>query len=151
MIIYTKGNLLESPAEALVNAVNTHGVMGKGIALMFKKAFPDNFKAYAAACKKSEVTVGKMFVTQLPGTSGPRCIINFPTKKHWIHPSRLEYITDGLADLVKVIKDKELHSIAVPPLGCGAGGLKWDVVKPCIEESLGNLQGVDVMVYEPTF
>ncbi len=151
MITYIKGNLLESPAEALVNAVNTHGVMGKGIALMFKKAFPANFKAYAVACKKGEVTVGKMFVTQLPATNGPRCIINFPTKKHWVHPSKLEYVTDGLTDMVRVIKEYELRSLAVPPLGCGAGGLKWEAVKPCIEEALGNLQGVEVMVYEPAF
>src|SRR5580704_11959007 len=103
MIRFTQGNLLDSEAEALVNTVNTVGVMGKGIALMFKEAFPENFKAYATACKKGDVKVGEMFVTERRDLIGPRWIINFPTKKHWRHPSKLEWIEAGLADLKRVI------------------------------------------------
>jgi len=150
MISYTTGNLLDAQVDAVVNTVNTKGVMGKGIALMFKEAFPENFKAYASACKQDEVIVGKMFVTQSPSLTGPRYIINFPTKKHWIHPSKLEYVTKGLEDLVRIIRENKIHSIALPPLGCGNGGLEWDVVKKHIEGYLGQLPEVDVLVYEPT-
>ena len=140
---------MEAPAEALVNAVNTVGVMGKGIALMFKERFPENFKAYAAACKAGDVQVGKMFVS--PGTElgGPRWIINFPTKKHWRDPSNIEWVRDGLAALRTVIRDRKISSIAIPPLGCGNGGLNWDEVRPLIVEALGDLADVEVMLYEP--
>jgi O-acetyl-ADP-ribose deacetylase (regulator of RNase III) len=150
MIRFKQGNLLDEPVEAVVNTVNTVGVMGKGIALMFREAFPDNFKAYAAACKRNEVVIGKMFVTENHALTGPRYIINFPTKKHWIHRSRMGYITAGLPDLVRVIKERDIHSIALPPLGCGNGGLEWGAVRPLIEEALGNLARVDVVVFEPT-
>jgi O-acetyl-ADP-ribose deacetylase (regulator of RNase III) len=150
MIRYTQGNLLESGAEALVNTVNEVGVMGKGIALMFRDAFPDNMSAYAAACRKNEVRVGKMFVTENHELTGPRWIVNFPTKKHWRHGTRLEWVQAGLQDLVRVIQEKNIRSIALPPLGCGNGGLKWSIVRPEIEAALSLLEDVDVLVFAPT-
>jgi O-acetyl-ADP-ribose deacetylase (regulator of RNase III) len=150
MIRYTNGNLLEAEVEAVVNTVNTVGVMGKGIALMFKEAFPDNRRQYEAACKRGEVRVGRMFVTERPGLIGPRWIINFPTKENWRNPSREEWIQEGLADLRRVIEEKGIRSIALPPLGCGNGGLEWSVIRPLIEGALGRLEDVDVVVYEPT-
>jgi O-acetyl-ADP-ribose deacetylase (regulator of RNase III) len=150
MIRYTQGNLLESGAEALVNTVNEVGVMGKGIALMFRDAFPDNMSAYAAACRKKEVRVGTMFVTENHELTGPRWIINFPTKKHWRHGTRLEWVQAGLVDLVKVIRERNIRSIAIPPLGCGNGGLKWVDVRPEIEAALSLLDNVEVLVFAPT-
>jgi len=150
MIRYTTGNLLDTDAEALVNTVNTVGVMGKGIALMFKEAFPENFKAYANACDRRDVQVGHVFVTHRSDMYGPKWIINFPTKKHWRHPSKLEWIVDGLSDLKAVIERNGIRAIAIPPLGAGNGGLDWSLVKPKIEEVLGNLEDVDVLVFEPT-
>jgi O-acetyl-ADP-ribose deacetylase (regulator of RNase III) len=151
MIKFLKGNLLEAPAEAVVNTVNTVGVMGKGIALMFKEAFPENFKRYEDACKKEEVRVGHMFVTEnLSLQGGPRWIINFPTKQHWRQPTRLEWVVEGLKDLRRVIEEQGIRSIAIPPLGCGNGGLDWNAVRPRIESALADLSDVDVLVYEPT-
>jgi O-acetyl-ADP-ribose deacetylase (regulator of RNase III) len=150
MIRYTTGNLLDAQTEALVNTVNEAGVMGKGIALMFREAFPDNTAAYEAACKRGEVRVGRMFVTENHALTGPRWIINFPTKKNWRHPSKLEWVRDGLQDLLRVIKENKIKSIALPPLGCGNGGLEWDNVRPAIESALSSLNGVDVIVFEPT-
>jgi O-acetyl-ADP-ribose deacetylase (regulator of RNase III) len=150
MIRFTQGNLLESGAEAVVNTVNTVGVMGKGIALMFKERFPDNFRAYAAACKAGEVRVGQMFVTPVHELNGPRWVINFPTKESWRRPTKLEWVRDGLAALKEVIREKQIRSIAIPPLGCGNGGLDWSVVRPLIESSLAELEDVDIVVYEPT-
>lgn len=150
MIRYTQGNLLDSPAEALVNTVNEVGVMGKGIALMFRDAFPDNTRAYAAACKAGKVRVGSMFVAENHDLTGPRWIINFPTKRNWRYPSKMEWVREGLADLARVITDKGISSVAIPPLGCGQGGLDWSLVRREIESALGSLRGVDVVVYEPT-
>ncbi len=150
MIHYHQGNLLDAEAEALVNTVNTVGVMGKGIALMFKERFPDNFRRYAEACKRGEVEIGKMFVTELSGLVGPRWIINFPTKKHWRHPSKMEWIRDGLIDLARVIRAKHIRSIAIPPLGCGNGGLEWSQVRQAIVLALGDLEDVDIIVFTPT-
>jgi O-acetyl-ADP-ribose deacetylase (regulator of RNase III) len=150
MVRYTSGNLLDSEVEALVNTVNTVGVMGKGIALMFKEAFPENFRAYDIACKHGEVQIGHMFVTHRSDMYGPKWIINFPTKKHWRHPSKLQWIIDGLADLRVVIEQNRIRSIALPPLGAGNGGLDWADVRPKIEEALGSLPDVDVVVFEPT-
>lgn len=150
-IRFTEGNLLDAKAEALVNTVNTVGVMGKGIALMFKEAFPDNFKSYAAACKRNEVQVGRVFVTERQDwIGGPRWIVNFPTKKDWRHPSKLDWIKDGLKDLKRFILENNIRSIALPPLGSGNGKLDWQVVRPLIEQVLGSLEGVEVTVYEPT-
>ncbi len=150
MIRYTQGNLLEAETEALVNTVNTVGVMGKGIALMFKEAYPDNFHRYAAACKAGEVEVGRMFVTERHALMGPRWIINFPTKQHWRGKSRMAWIHAGLDDLARFITGHDVVSIAIPPLGSGHGGLAWDRVREAIEAHLGNIEGVDIVVYEPT-
>lgn len=150
MIRFTQGNLLDADVEAVVNTVNTVGVMGKGIALMFKEKFPENFKAYETACKQHEVMVGKMFVTESLGLSGPRWIINFPTKKHWRNPSKLEWVIEGLQDLRALIIEKGIRSIAIPPLGSGNGGLEWSEVRPLVEAALADLADVQVVVYEPT-
>jgi O-acetyl-ADP-ribose deacetylase (regulator of RNase III) len=147
---FIQGNLLDAKVEAIVNTVNTVGVMGKGIALMFKERFPDNYDAYQAACKRKEVQVGQMFVTESPELSGPRWIINFPTKKHWRQPSKLEWIVEGLKDLHRIIVEKGIRSIAIPPLGSGNGGLEWSEVRPQIESALSDLKEVEVVVYEPT-
>ena len=122
---FRQGNLLDARVEAVVNTVNTVGVMGKGIALMFRGKYPENFTAYEAPCKAGEVRVGKMFVTAGVELDGPRWIINFPTKKHWRQPTKLEWVESGLAALKEVIREKDIRSIAIPPLGCGNGGLDW--------------------------
>lgn len=149
MLQYLHGNLLEAQTEALVNTVNEAGVMGKGIALAFKDAFPENTRLYAKACEGGEVQVGRMFVTENAALVGPKWIINFPTKKHWRNPSKVQWIRDGLADLVKVIHQKGIRSIAVPPLGCGNGGLDWRDVRPLIENALAGIPDLDVKVYAP--
>ena len=150
MITYTQGNLLESHAEALVNTVNTVGVMGKGIALMFRERFDRNFNLYAAACKGKQVKVGQMFVTETGELDGPRWIINFPTKDHWKGNSRLEWVESGLEDLKRVLRARKIRSVAVPPLGAGNGGLDWPTVRARIESTLSDLEDVEVIVYEPT-
>lgn len=150
MVEIFHGNLLEAPVEALVNTVNTVGVMGKGIALQFSRAFPTMFRAYEKACKTGEVRLGKMHVFDLGGlTGGPRWIINFPTKEHWRERSRLENIEAGLRDLVLTIRWLGIHSIAVPPLGCGNGGLDWHDVRPRIEAALANVPEVRVLLFVP--
>ncbi|HEX7706704.1 MAG TPA: macro domain-containing protein, partial [Thermoanaerobaculia bacterium] len=150
MIRYVTGNLLDAGTEAVVNTVNTVGVMGKGVALMFKEAYPENFRRYAAAVAEGEVQTGKMFVSESAALHGPKWIINFPTKQHWRGKSRMEWIENGLDDLVRVIRENTIRSIAIPPLGCGQGGLDWRDVRPLIEEKLGAIENVDVVVYEPT-
>lgn len=150
MITFTEGNLLEANADALVNTVNTVGVMGKGVALMFKDAFPENFVAYERACKEKRVRLGEMFVTERESLLGPKWIVNFPTKGHWRYPSRMEWIESGLTDLARVIREKKIGSIAIPPLGSGNGGLNWSDVRPLIEATLGELKDVSIFVYEPT-
>jgi len=150
MIKYTQGNLLEANAEALVNTVNTVGVMGKGIALMFKERFGKNMEAYAKACKAKHVHTGKMFITETGELMGPKWVINFPTKQHWRSPSKLEWITDGLEDLKSFIVNNHVKSIAIPPLGAGNGGLDWPVVREQIEKALADLVDVEILVYEPT-
>jgi|SRR5271165_674564 len=150
MIRYTKGNLLDAQTEAIVNTVNTVGVMGKGVALQFREAFPENYQAYKRACDAKTVHVGKVFVTENHALTGPKYIINFPTKKHWRHPSRIEYVASGLQDLRRVLEEKKIRSVALPPLGCGNGGLEWTLVRHEIERTLSDLQAVDVVVYQPT-
>lgn len=149
-IEFTRGNLLDSDAEALVNTVNTVGVMGKGVALMFKEAFPDNFTAYAEAAKADELEVGKMFVTRRDALLGPKWIINFPTKAHWRYPSRMQWVDAGLDDLKTVISEQGIRSIALPPLGAGNGGLDWEAVRSLMIEKLATLNGVRVIIFEPT-
>jgi len=148
MIVEDTGNIITSEAEALVNTVNTVGVMGKGIALQFKRAFPDNFRAYEKACRRGEVHIGKMFVTYT-GVFSPRLIINFPTKVHWRSNASISHIESGLVDLVRVVKQENIQSIAIPPLGCGLGGLRWEDVRPLIEAAFRNLTDVEVVLYEP--
>lgn len=150
MMRFTQGNLLDARVDAVVNTVNTVGVMGRGIALMFKERFPENFAAYEAACKAGEVQVGRMFVQPSAELEGPRWIINFPTKKHWRQPTRIEWIDTGLVALKEIVREKGIRSIAIPPLGCGNGGLDWNDVRPKIEAVLGELSDVEVVVYEPT-
>lgn len=149
MIRYTKGDILQAEAEALVNTVNCVGVMGRGIALQFKNAFPTNFKAYAAACDRGAVQPGRMFVTETGLLSGPRYIINFPTKRHWRGKSRMEDIDAGLTALTQEIRQRGIQSVAIPPLGSGLGGLDWAEVRPRIEAALATLDGVDVLIFEP--
>ena len=149
MINITTGNLLKSDAEALVNTVNTVGVMGKGIALQFKKAFPQNYDKYLDACKRNEVRVGKMFVTEENYLDGKKIIINFPTKQHWKKKSRLEDIEAGLIALVQELKLRQISSVAIPPLGCGLGGLPWSDVYNRIVQSFAELPNVDVRLYPP--
>ena len=150
MIEVGSGDLLDADVEALVNTVNTMGVMGKGLALQFKRRFPANFSAYAAACKRGEVVVGRMFVVETNALTGPRSIINFPTKKHWRDPSQLEYVRAGLDALVEEIRARSIRSIAVPPLGCGNGGLAWSDVEPLIERAMAELPDVRVVVFAPS-
>lgn len=148
MIHYITGNLLESDAEALVNTVNTVGVMGKGIALQFKNAFPNNYKKYSEAYKNKELNVGQLLVTEENILSGKKIIINFPTKTSWRLPSEYKYIEAGLEELIKVIEEKNIKSIAIPPLGAGNGGLEWNKVKTILEKYLSQTEA-EVFIYEP--
>lgn len=148
MIREVSGNLLLSRAEALVNTVNTVGVAGKGIALQFRQAFPGNFRAYERAAKRGEVAPGKMFVWETGQLEAPYYIINFPTKRHWRGRSRIDDIEAGLTDLVRIIEDRQITSIAVPPLGCGNGGLLWSDVRPLIIERLRAVDA-DVSLFAP--
>lgn len=143
------GNLLRADVDALVNTVNTVGVMGKGIALQFKRAYPDMFTAYAKAAKAGNIQLGRMHVWETHAFDGPRFVINFPTKRHWRGPSKIDYVRAGLDDLARVIRERGIKSVAVPPLGCGNGGLDWAQVRPLIEESLGAIDGVDVLLFPP--
>ena len=149
MIRYTTGDILSAETDAVVNTVNCVGVMGRGIALQFKRAYPDNFKAYAAACKRGEVEPGRMFVFETGRLTLPRLIINFPTKRHWRGKSRMEDIEAGLDGLVEEIQRRGVRSIAIPPLGSGLGGLHWKDVRARIAAAMGELTDLDVVVYEP--
>jgi O-acetyl-ADP-ribose deacetylase (regulator of RNase III) len=149
MIEYRDGNLLQADVEALVNTVNTVGVMGKGVALQFKQAFPDNFKAYEKAAKKKEIQPGKMFVYTTGFLTNPRYIINFPTKRHWRGNARIEDIQAGLENLQYVIQKYKIKSIAIPPLGCGFGGLEWKNVQPLIENALKDFKHLNAFIYPP--
>lgn len=149
MIEFVRGNILEADVQALVNTVNCVGYMGRGIAAQFKHAFPDNFKAYQTTCKRGELRPGILFVFETGRLTSPQYIINFPTKRHWRGKSRIKDIEAGLSALVKEIQARGIGSIAVPPLGCGLGGLKWEEVKPLIEKTFASLHGVEVLVFEP--
>jgi O-acetyl-ADP-ribose deacetylase (regulator of RNase III) len=149
MIRYTTGNIMDSSAEALVNTVNTVGVMGKGIALQFKQAFPHNFNVYKQACVNGQLTTGKILaVKDSELLLGERLIINFPTKQHWKTPSRYEYVESGLIALVAYLKINPVKSLAMPALGCGNGGLEWQKVKLLIEQHLAGLD-MAIWIYEP--
>lgn len=149
MIEFVRGDILKAPVEALVNTVNSVGFMGRGIALQFKKAFPRNNAEYVAAVKRGEVAPGRMLVHRTQNLSGPAYVINFPTKRHWRGPSRLEDIRLGLDALVGVVREFNISSLAIPPLGSGLGGLNWEDVRPLIVEAAVSLPGVRVLIYEP--
>lgn len=149
MIAYKHGDILAEDAEALVNTVNCVGIMGRGIALQFKNAFPENFTAYAAACKREEVQPGRMFVYETGQLTNPRYIINFPTKRHWRGKSRLEDIDAGLNALAQEIRDRHIRSIALPPLGSGLGGLEWAQVRPRIEKAFRDFRDLRIIIFEP--
>ena len=149
MIQFLTGDMLQAKTEALVNTVNTVGVMGKGIALQFKESFPYNYKVYAEACKRNELAPGKLLaVWDNSMLLGKRLIINFPTKTHWRKPSEYAYIEEGLVALRELISEQEIASIALPPLGCGNGGLDWDIVRPMVEKHLSSLDS-EIVVFEP--
>jgi len=149
MIKIAQGNLLKADAEALVNTVNCVGFMGKGVALQFKQAFPDNFKAYEKACRAKQVKPGRMFVFPTGMMVNPKYIINFPTKRHWRGASRIADIRAGLKALVEEVKRLDIRSIALPPLGCGNGLLSWWEVRPMIEKALEEVPDVQVLLFEP--
>jgi len=149
MIEFKTGDIFAEDSEALVNTVNCVGVMGRGIALQFKNAFPENFKAYAGACKRGEVQPGYMFVFETRQLTNPRFIINFPTKRHWRGKSRIEDIEAGLRALVEEIRTRNIRTIAIPPLGSGLGGLEWSQVRPRIQEALRGLSDIEVVIFEP--
>jgi O-acetyl-ADP-ribose deacetylase (regulator of RNase III) len=150
MIEHTDGDILKADAEALVNTVNCVGFMGRGIALQFKRVFPRNFEAYEAACKRGDVQPGRMLIVETGQLTNPRYIINFPTKRHWRGKSRIDDIESGLQALVADVNRLGIRSIAVPPLGCGLGGLEWSDVRPRIERAFAGLPAVRVLVYEPS-
>lgn len=149
MIKLTHGDILRADAEALVNTVNCVGIMGRGIALQFRKEFPDNYKLYKAACDKKQLHPGNLLVHDLNRFENPRYIINFPTKRHWKGKSRIEDIESGLKALVAIIHRNNIKSVALPPLGCGLGGLDWEDVRPLIENTLCELTNVDILLFEP--
>lgn len=149
MIETTSGDILTADAEALVNTVNCVGIMGRGIALQFRKAFPDNFKAYEAVCQRGELQPGKMFIFETGNLTNPRYVINFPTKRHWKGKSQLADIESGLTALVSEIRRLGIRSIAIPPLGCGQGGLDWSDVRPRIERAMAAVPDVRVLLFGP--
>ena len=150
MIEITTGDILSADAEALVNTVNCVGISGRGIALQFRNAFPENFKAYEGACERGEVQPGRMCVFETGQLTNPRFIINFPTKRHWRGKSRLEDIESGLDALVREVRQRNIRSVAVPPLGCGLGGLRWSKVRPKIEAAFAALPDVQVLLFAPS-
>ena len=149
MIEYKTGDILAEEVEALVNTVNCVGVMGRGIALQFKRAFPENFAAYAVHCKHGKMRPGRVFVFETNKLTSPRYIINFPTKRHWQGKSRITDIESGLQSLVEEIRARNIRSIAIPALGSGLGGLDWPAVRDRIQAALQKLDGVQVFVFEP--
>ena len=148
MIRFTQGDIFASGCQALVNPVNCVGVMGKGLALQFKRRFPANFASYAEACRAGEVMPGLVYLVDT-GADQPRFIVNFPTKRHWRDPSRLNDIAAGLHSLHIEIYTTPIHSIAIPPLGCGLGGLPWTDVRPLILRHLSSLDHTDIIIYGP--
>lgn len=150
MINFKSGNIIKDESEAIVNTVNCVGVMGKGLALQFRQAYPENYKKYKSACDKKEVEIGKMYITEYSDILGRKYIINFPTKKHWKGNSKYEYIDSGLSDLADNIKALNIKSIAIPPLGAGLGGLEWESVKQMILDKLSLIEGLELNIYEPS-
>lgn len=149
MVEYKVGDILAEDVEALVNTVNCVGVMGRGVALQFKRAFPANFKAYKERCDRGEMRPGRVFVFETEGLGNPRYVVNFPTKRHWRGRSRMADIESGLESLTSEIRTRGIRSVALPPLGCGLGGLDWRQVRPKLVAALEALAGVKVVVFEP--
>lgn len=147
-IEFKEGSLFDSPFDAIVNPVNCVGVMGAGLALQFKWRFPKNFDEYHAACMARKLHPGNVFV-HCTGMECPRYVFNFPTKMHWRDHSKLRYINSGLADLARWTDKLHVSSIAIPPLGCGLGGLKWNEVKPLIVEAFSPFQQLEVSIFVP--
>jgi O-acetyl-ADP-ribose deacetylase (regulator of RNase III) len=145
MIRETTGDILLTDAEALVNPVNTVGVMGAGLAAQVKHTFPVIFREYKDACQRGGLRIG--FVIAHPTGTHPRYIISFPTKQHWRDPSKLEWIDRGLMSLRQTVEELNIRSVAIPPLGCGLGGLAWPDVRELIDKRLGELVDVDVVLY----
>lgn len=152
MIEYARGDILEADTEAIVNSVNCVGVMGRGLALQVKKAFPETFARYKAVCERGELEPGRVFIHDrgaLLPVDGPRYIANVPTKTHWRPPSKVQYIEDGAEALVREVKRLQITSIAVPPLGCGGGGLDWQKVEPVLVAAFEAIPQVRVVLYPP--
>lgn len=149
MIECKKGDIFHEDVEAVVNTVNCVGIMGRGLALQFKNAYPENFEFYVDACERNEVLPGRMLTFKTGRLTNPKYIINFPTKRHWRENSRIEDIDSGLVALVDEICSRNIHSIAIPPLGSGLGGLDWSNVRPRIENSLRGLDHVRIVIFEP--
>ena len=149
MIEYKTGDILKEEAEALVNSVNCVGVMGRGVALHFKRAFPENFKAYVARCKRNAIQPGRVFVFETGQLTSPRYIINFPSKRHWRGKSRMEDIESGLVSLAQEIRSRGIRSVAIPPLGSGLGGLNWPEVRVRLEGALKEFEDVKVVIFKP--
>lgn len=150
MIEFVTGNILDCPAEVLVNPVNCVGVMGRGLALQIRNVFPENFVAYKAACRRGIVRPGHVFGVEVGSPGLLRWIVNFPTKRHWRDRSRIEDIEEGLGDLVRFLREIQGGSVAVPALGCGLGGLDWETeVRPRIEKALGPMDEVRAFVFAP--
>lgn len=151
MITIKSGDILCANVEAVVNTVNCVGIMGKGIALQFKFKYPDNFSFYKKVCDSGKMIVGKVLVFKREATENPKYIINFPTKRHWKGKSKIEDIVKGLDSLIKVVKEENIKSIAIPALGSGLGGLDWSLVKPIVIDAFSDLEGVDVQLFEPFY
>lgn len=149
MVVVTKADILTANVEAIVNPVNCVGVMGKGVALQFKRTYPANFAFYKRACECGDMKIGTVLVYGTGKRVNPKCIINFPTKRHWRDNSRMEDIESGLYNLVEVVRLYGIKSIAIPALGCGNGGLRWDDVRPRIERAFADVTSVDVYILEP--
>lgn len=151
-IEYKNGDMFEEPTEAIVNTVNCVGVMGKGVALEFKRRWPENFKAYKRLCDDKKLSPGHVFVFDNSSFLEPskhRFLINFPTKDHWRSRSKIEYVRDGLVDLIEKVREMDIKSIAIPPLGCGNGGLDWNEVRPLIEDAAAKLPSVHFVIFGP--
>ena len=149
MVVVTHADILTANVEAIVNPVNCVGVMGKGVALQFKRAYPANFAKYKSVCDGGDMNVGTVLVVKTGKRVNPKYIINFPTKRHWRDNSRMEDIEGGMNNLVEVVKLFGIKSVAIPALGCGNGGLRWDDVLPRIECAFADVVGVDVYILEP--
>lgn len=144
MIIYKTGDIFNSSAQVITNTVNCVGVMGKGLALVYKRKFPEMFSDYKAKCEKGEVKPGQPYLWEDDRVQ----VLNFPTKRHWKQNSILSDVEEGLKYLAQNYALMGISSLALPPLGCGLGALRWPDVKNLINKYLGDIEDLDVYVYE---